>query len=131
MNIEKEMKNSTNKFELEGNIGNINKIYINPNGKKTLRFDLGQNKDGNTQFIPIIIKGNLVDTYGKEIKKGNWVSIRGIIVSYLKEKEKEGKTYKDKIIDILGFEITDRTNNKVYTSDGKVVELNKSKEQEK
>ena len=38
------------------------------------------------------------------------------------------KVLPDKAIDILGFEITDRTNNKVYTSDGQVQELSSNKE---
>ena len=36
-----EIKNKfiKNKFELEGNVANINDVYINQNGKKILRFD--------------------------------------------------------------------------------------------
>ena len=79
MNNEKETRNSTNKFELEGNVGNISDIYTNQNGKKTLRFDLGQNNNGNTQFVPIVLKGELVNTYGSEIQKGDWLSIKGRI----------------------------------------------------
>lgn len=33
-NNEKEMRNSRNSFELEGNVANINDIYTNQNGKK-------------------------------------------------------------------------------------------------
>ena len=47
---------------------------------------------------------------------------------YEKDVVKDGKTYKDKAIDILGFEVTDRKNNKVYTSDGQVQELSSNKE---
>ena len=45
-NNEKEMRNSRNSFELEGNVANINDIYTNQNGKKILRFDLAQNNNG-------------------------------------------------------------------------------------
>ena len=31
--------------------------------------------------------------------------------------------YKDKVIEILGFEIEDRKRNKVYTSDGEIKEI--------
>lgn len=126
--IEKNTRNSTNRFELEGNIGNINDVYTNKNGKKILRFDLGQNNNGNTQFVPIVLRGDLVDSYNEDIAKGNWVSVKGRISSYTKDVERDGKTYKDKVVEILGFEITDRTNNKVYSSDGSVHEI-KSKEE--
>ena len=39
---EREVRNSKNSFELEGNVANINNIYTNQNGKKMLRFDLAQ-----------------------------------------------------------------------------------------
>lgn len=129
MNEEKEIKKSTNKFELEGNIGNIRDIYTNKNGKLSLRFDLGQNNNGNTQFVPIVIKGALVDTYGKEIEKGNWISVKGRISTFSKDVEKDGKTFKEKTVEILGFEITDRTNNKIYTSDGQIQDISNSKEE--
>ena len=121
-------RNSKNKFKLEGNVASISNIYTNTNGKQTLRFDLAQNNNGNTQFVPIVLKGELVNSYGNVIQKGNWVSINGRISTYVKIVEKDGKTYKEKMIDIIGFEITDRTNNKVYTSDGHVRELSNEKE---
>ena len=127
---EREVRNSKNKFELEGNVANINDIYTNQNGKKMLRFDLAQNNNGNSQFLPIVLKGELVNTYGREIKKGDWISVKGRISTYSKDVERDGKTYKEKAIDILGFEITDRKNNKVYTSDGQVQELSNKKETE-
>ena len=34
--VEREVKKSKNKFELEGNVANINDIYTNQNGKKIL-----------------------------------------------------------------------------------------------
>ena len=119
-NNEKEMRNSRNSFELEGNVANINDIYTNQNGKKILRFDLAQNNNGNTQYVPIILRGDLVNSYGNEIQKGDWISVKGRISTYQKDVVKDGKTYKDKAIDILGFEVTDRKNNKVYTSDGQI-----------
>lgn len=123
MNNEKEKRNSKNKFELEGNVANISNVYENQNGKKTLRFDLAQNNNDNTQFVPIILRGELVNSYKDEIKKGDWISVKGRISTYQKDIERDGKTYKDKVIEILGFEITDRTNNKVYTSDGQIHEF--------
>ena len=120
---EREERNSKNSFELEGNVANINNIYTNQNGKKMLRFDLAQNNNGNTQYVPIVLRGELVNTYGIEIQKGDWISVKGRISTYTKDVEKDGKTYKDKAIDILGFEITDRKNNKVYTSDGDIRDL--------
>lgn len=129
--VEREVRNSKNSFELEGNVANISDIYTNQNGKKILRFDLAQNNNGNTQFVPIILRGELVISYGNEIKKGDWISVKGRISTYQKDVEKNGKTYKDKAIDILGFEITDRKENKVYTSDGQVKEINKNDEMER
>lgn len=126
--VEREVRNSKNTFELEGNVANINDVYENQNGKKSLRFDLAQNNNGNTQFVPIVLRGELVNSYGNEIQKGDWISVKGRISTYSKDIERDGKTYKDKAIDILGFEITDRKNNKVYTSDGQVQELASNKE---
>lgn len=130
MNNEKETRNSVNRFELEGNIGSVRDVYENQNGKKTLRFDIAQNNNGNTQFVPIVIKGELVNAYAEEIEKGNWVTVKGIITTYPKEIEKNGKTYKDKAIEILGFEITDRTNNKIYLADGQVKEISNTKDEQ-
>lgn len=133
MNNEIESKNSKNKFELEGNVGNIGTIYTNTNSKKMLRFDLCQNNNGNSQFIPIVLRGSIVETYGNNIQKGDWISVKGRISTYQKDVEIDGKIYKDKAIDILGFEITDKKNNKVYTSDGQIYELtdNKNKEMDR
>lgn len=128
--VEREVRNSKNTFELEGNVANINDVYENQNGKKSLRFDLAQNNNGNTQFVPIVLRGELVNSYGNEIQKGDWISVKGRISTYSKNIEIDGKTYKDKAIDILGFEIADRKNNKVYTSDGQVQELSSNKETE-
>lgn len=127
-NNEKEMRNSRNSFELEGNVANINDIYTNQNGKKILRFDLAQNNNVNTQYVPIILRGDLVNSYGNEIQKGDWISVKGRISTYQKDVVKDGKTYKDKAIDILGFEVTDRKNNKVYTSDGQIHTKTSNKE---
>lgn len=119
----KEVKKSKNRFELDGNVANISNVYTNQNGKKILRFDLAQNNNGNTQYVPIVLRGELVNSYGNEIQKGDWISVKGRISTYQKDVERDGKTYKDKAIDILGFEITDRKNNKVYTSDGDIRDL--------
>ncbi len=128
--VERKERNSKNTFELEGNVAKINDIYENQNGKKSLRFDLAQNNNGNTQFVPIVLRGELVNSYGNEIQKGDWISVKGRIATYTRDVERDGKTYKDKAIDILGFEITDRKNNKIYTSDGQVQELSSNKETE-
>ena len=127
-NNEKEVRNSRNSFELEGNVANINDIYTNQNGKKILRFDLAQNNNGNTQYVPIILRGDLVNSYGNEIQKGDWISVKGRISTYQKDVVKDGITYKEKAIDILGFEVTDRKNNKVYTSDGQIHTKTSNKE---
>ena len=126
--VEREVRNSKNTFELEGNVANINDIYTNQNGKKSLRFDLAQNNNGDTQFLPIVLKGELVNTYGSEIQKGDWISVKGRINTYSKDIERDGKTYKDKQIDIIGFEITDKKNDKVYTSDGQVQDITSNKD---
>ena len=73
----------------------------------------------------------MVDSYAEEIKKGNWITVKGRISSYLKDVERDGETHKEKATDIIGFEITDRTNNKRYTSDGNVQELKNNKEMER
>lgn len=128
-NNEKTVRNSKNSFELEGNVANINDIYTNQNGKKILRFDLAQNNNGNTQYVPIVLRGDLVNSYGNEIQKGDWISVKGRISTYQKDVVKDGITYKEKAIDILGFEITDRKNNKVYTSDGQIHTKTSNKEE--
>lgn len=127
--VEKELRNSRNSFELEGNVANISDVYVNKNGKQMLRFDLAQNNNGNTQFVPILLRGELINSYGKKIQKGDWISVKGRIATYLKDVERDGKKYKDKAIDILGFEITDKRYNKVYSADGQVHELSDSKEE--
>ena len=129
--VEKNVRNSINKFELEGNVGNIGDVYVNKNGKQILRFDLGQNNNGNSQFVPIVLRGDLVNSYGKEMQKGDWISVKGRISSYNKDVEKDGKTYKDKVVEILGFEITDRKNSKVYSADGQVHDLEVKEEMER
>lgn len=129
MNNQEEKRNSRNSFELEGNVANISDVYVNKNGKQMLRFDLAQNNNGNTQFVPILLRGELINSYGKKMQKGDWISVKGRIATYLKDVERDGKKYKDKAIDILGFEITDKRYNKVYSADGQVHELSDSKEE--
>ena len=127
--VEKELRNSRNSFELEGNVANISDVYVNKNGKQMLRFDLAQNNNGNTQFVPILLRGELINSYGKKIQKGDWISVKGRIATYQKDVERDGKKYKDKAIDILGFEIIDKKYNKVYSADGQVHELSDKKEE--
>ena len=127
--VEKELRNSRNSFELEGNVANISDVYINKNGKQMLRFDLAQNNNGNTQFVPILLKGELINSYGKKIQKGDWISVKGRIATYQKDVERDGKKYKDKAIDILGFEIIDKKYNKIYSADGQVHELSDLKKE--
>ena len=127
--LEKELRNSRNSFELEGNVANISDVYVNKNGKQMLRFDLAQNNNGNTQFVPILLRGELINSYGKKIQKGDWISVKGRIATYQKDVERDGKKYKDKAIDILGFEIIDKKYNKVYSADGQVHELSDKKEE--
>ena len=123
MNNENENRNSRNRIELEGNVANISDIQFNKNGKKTLRFDLGQNNNGSTQFVPIILRGNIVDSYNQDIKKGNWIFARGRVSTYQRDVMRDNRVFKDKVIEIIVFEIEDRTNNKLYTADGNVQEL--------
>ena len=94
-------------------------------------FNLGQNNKGNSQFVPIVIKGELVNSYGKEIEKGDWICVKGKITSYSKDVKRDGIEYKDKVIEILGFEIEDRTHNRVFKSDGEIKELNVKEEMER
>lgn len=122
---EKVGRRDRNRFELEGYVGIINNIYTNPRGKLSLRFDLGQQDDKNTQFVPIVIKGDLVESYGSEIKKGDHLTIKGRIVSYLKEVTIDNDSHKERVIEILGFEIEDKNKNITYKHDGSIVESTK------
>ena len=124
-----EIKNKfiKNKFELEGNVANINDVYINQNGKKILRFDLAQNSVNDTQFIPVVLKSELATSYGSQIQKGDWISIKGKICTYSKDIEKDGKIYKDKNIDILAFEIEDKKKHIRYLSNGQTEQLSNDK----
>jgi len=126
-----EKKNFYNNFILEGNVGNIGDIYQNKNGKKSLRFDLGQNSNDDVQFIPIVIKGKLVDTYGNDIKTGDWIRISGRINAYIKEIKKNDKTYMEKITEIIGFEITNKENNKIYSSNGEITTKEQKEDMER
>lgn len=121
MNEEKN-KNNINQVVLEGNVGGFGTPYEVANGKKRLRFDLAQTRGGRTQFVPIILPTQLVETYGKEIKKGDWVSITGSINTYNKEVEKDGKTLTTKSVDIIAFEIEDKKQKITYQADGQVID---------
>ena len=129
MKEEMEQRNSKNKFELEGNVANISDIYTNTKGKKSLRFDLGQNNKDNTQFIPIVLKGKLVESYGEKIQKGDWITIKGRISTYMKSIEKDANSFNRKVIEILGFEIEDHNKKVIYKSDGSVIDKKNEKEE--
>jgi len=120
MNEEKN-KNNINQVVLEGNVGGYGTPYEVANGKKRLRFDLAQTRGGRTQFVPIILPTQLVETYGKEIQKGDWISITGSINTYNKEIEKDGKTLNTKGVDIIAFEIEDKKQKITYQADGQVI----------
>ena len=132
-NIEKELKNSINKFELGGEVVQIDKIYRNRIGIGSLRFCLRQNIYGNDQVVPIVLKGSLVDTYGNKIQKGDWISVKGTIITYERQIMRNGKKIDEyeEVIVMFGFEIVDKTNNKVYKSDGQVQELSNDDEIER
>ena len=126
-----ETRNSINRFELEGNVASVGDIYTNKKGKVSLRFELGQNNKDNSQFVPIIIKGELVNSYGKEIQVGDWISVKGRILSYPKRIEKEVREYNNKTVDILGFEIKDITNQKIYKQNGNIEDIKNKIERER
>lgn len=126
MNEDKETRDSVNKIVLEGNVGNIGNIYENINGKKSLKFDLGQNNHGHSQFITITVKGKLIDTFANEIAKGDWITVKGRINSY--SKSVENQKYKERITEILAFEIENHNKHLVYKSDGNVEEKSKAVE---
>jgi len=126
-----ETRNSINRFELEGNVASVGDIYTNKKGKVSLRFELGQNNKDNSQFVPIVIKGELVNSYGKEIQVGDWISVKGRILSYPKRIEKDGREYNNKTVDILGFEIKDITNQKIYKQNGNIEDIKSKNERER
>lgn len=132
-NIEKELKNSINKFELGGEVVQIDKIYRNRIGIGSLRFCLRQNIYGNPQVVPIVLKGSLVDTYGNKIQKGDWISVKGKIITYERQIMRNGKKFDEyeEVIIMFGLEIVDKTNNKVYKSDGQVQKLSNDDEIER
>ena len=129
---ERELRKSRNYFELEGNISSLDDIRTNANGKVSLRFDLAQNiREGESQFIPIIIKGAIVDTYGKVVEKGDWIKVKGRINAYTKTTNKgKDNEHQTKVVEVLGFEIENLRDKTIYKSDGQVVN-NKEKEMEK
>ena len=113
-----------NHFKLNGNVGYVGNINTSKNGHKSLTFDLCQNGyNDTTKYIPITLKGRLVDTYGKQVKKGDWLEVTGKISTYFKNIEKDDNKTKTKVIEILGFEVVDKVNNKRYTADGKICDL--------
>ena len=116
-----------------GEVVQIDKIYRNRIGIGTLRFCLRQNIYGNPQVVPIVLKGSLVNTYGNKIQKGDWISVKGKIITYERQIMKNGKKFDEyeEVIVMFGFEIVDKTNNKVYKSDGQVQELSNDDEIER
>lgn len=109
-----------------GNVANIGTPYETANGKKRMRFDLAQNRNNGTQFFSIIMPTKLVETYGQEIQKGDWLFIKGNINSVPKKIEKDGKTINTKEMEFVAQEIEDRTHNKTYISDGQVIDNSKN-----
>lgn len=105
-------RNDKNRIELEGNVGRIGEIYTNKNNKKSLHFDLAQNsEDGkhkSSQFIPIVLRGNLLETYGEEIEKGDWLNIKGRLTSYIDKNN-------NKKMEVTAFEIKNLENEKEYS----------------
>lgn len=108
-----------------GNVANIGTPYEIANGKKRMRFDLAQNRNNGTQFFSIIMPTKLVETYGQEIQKGDWLFIKGNINSVPKKIEKDGRTINTKEMEFVAQEIEDRTHNKTYISDGQVIDNSK------
>jgi len=105
-------RNDKNKIELEGNVARIGDVFTNKNGKKSIHFDLAQNsQDGKyktSQFIPVVLRGNLFETYGQEIEKGDWLNVKGRLTSYI------GKN-NDKKYEVTAFEVKNLENDKEYT----------------
>ena len=125
MNEKENKKNQIERksFELEGNVASFNEIYTGMNGKSVLRFDLAQNYKENLEYIPIVLKGNLAKTYGEKIKVGDWLNVKGKISSYIVEKGEDDKKFKRKVIEIIGFELTDKNKKLVYKYDGSINEM--------
>lgn len=123
---EERNKNNINQVVLEGNVGGFGTPFETQNGKKRMRFDLAQTRGGNTQYVPIVLPTGLVNTYGENIQKGDWLSIKGSINTFNKQTEDNGKTYNSKVVEIIALEIEDKKLNKTYTSDGNVIDNSKS-----
>lgn len=125
-NEEKKVNQYSAKGIFSGNVANIGTPYETANGKKRMRFDLAQNRNNGTQFFSIILPTKLVETYGQEIQKGDWLTIEGTINSVPKKFEKDGKTINTKEMEFVAQEIEDRTHNKKYISDGQVIDNSKN-----
>ncbi len=115
-----ENKYVRNQVELEGNVANFGTPYSTGNDKKRMRFTIAQNRNDNTQFIPIILPTKLVETYGKNIQKGDWLSVKGSINSYQKKVEKNGKEFNEQEVDIIALEIENKKTKEIYKSDGTI-----------
>ena len=125
-NEEKEVRASKNRVDFEGNVANISAFFTNKNDTTSRRFDLAQNeKDGSSQFLPVILRGGLVDTYGEEIQKGDWLNIKGRLSTYTHERDVNGTKVNEKVFEIVAYEITDKNKNMTYKIDGEVLDNSK------
>lgn len=128
---EEKVKNNLNQFTLDGNVAGIGTPYKVLNEKMRMRFDLGQTRNGKTQFVPIVLPTKLVEIYGDKIEKGNWITVRGSINSYNKKIMKNDKEINSKEIDIIAFEIEDKKLNKIFKSDGTIIDKDNNKGMER
>lgn len=110
-----------NQFVLEGNVSSFGKPYSRGNDKQRMRFTLAQTRNDNTQFVPIILPTKLVETYGKSIQKGDWLTVKGSINSYSKRIEKNGEEHNEQRVDIIALEVENKKTKQIYKSDGSIV----------
>lgn len=110
-----------NQFVLEGNVSSFGKPYSSGNDKQRMRFTLAQTRNDNTQFVPIILPTKLVETYGKSIQKGDWLTVKGSINSYSKRIEKNGEEHNEQRVDIIALEVENKKTKQIYKSDGSIV----------
>ena len=128
---EEKVKNNLNQFTLDGNVAGIGTPYKVLNEKMRMRFDLGQTRNGKTKFVPIVLPTKLVEIYGDKIEKGNWITVKGSINSYNKKIMKKDKEINSKEIDIIAFEIEDKKLNKIFKSDGTIIDKENDKGMER
>ena len=114
MEEKKVMKNRENYTEQSGNVSSISEPYTNKNGKTSLKFDLARDVNGEKQYVPIILKGEMYETYGQVIQKGDWLDIKGKLNMYNKTFEEDGKQKSIKTCEIFAFDIYDKTKDVNY-----------------